>query len=237
MVIDDLDTSYAVDGLEAYTGRSYRRCMIRLATPADAEGIARIYDPVVSGTAISFEVDPPGPGEMERRIRETLELTPWLVEASEDGVRGYAYASRHRDRAAYRWSADVAVYVRGDQRRRGIGRALYATLFALLRLQGFHGRTPASPCPTRRAWPSTRASDSGRWASIRRSGTSWAPGATSDGGSSSCARGAARPGLCAGFPSFAPIPHGSPSSLREQATDRSWAAKQLSAQRIWAGPL
>jgi phosphinothricin acetyltransferase len=138
MVIDDLDTSYAVDGLEAYTGRSYRRCMIRLATPADAEGIARIYDPVVSGTAISFEVDPPGPGEMERRIRETLELTPWLVEASEDGVRGYAYASRHRDRAAYRWSADVAVYVRGDQRRLGIGRALYATLFALLRLQGFH---------------------------------------------------------------------------------------------------
>ena len=127
-----------MDGLEAYTGRGYRRCMIRLATPADSEAIARIYDPVVSGTAISFETDPPGPGEMERRIRETLELTPWLVEASADGVRGYAYASRHRERAAYRWSVDVAVYVDGDHRRRGIGRALYTTLFALLRLQGFH---------------------------------------------------------------------------------------------------
>ena len=112
--------------------------MIRLATVADAEAIARIYDPIVAGTAISFELEPPGPVEMERRIRETLEMTPWLVEESEDGVRGYAYPSKHRDRAAYRWSADVTVYVHGDHRRAGIGRALYTALFALLRLQGFH---------------------------------------------------------------------------------------------------
>ncbi|HYR55612.1 MAG TPA: N-acetyltransferase, partial [Myxococcaceae bacterium] len=74
--------------------------MIRLATKADAEAIARIYDPIVTGTAISFEVDPPSPLEIERRIRETLAFVPWLVDASEEGeVRGYAYASRHRERA------------------------------------------------------------------------------------------------------------------------------------------
>jgi phosphinothricin acetyltransferase len=112
--------------------------MIRLAMAADAEAIARIYDPVVAGTAISFEIDPPGPLEMERRVRQTLELTPWLVEESGGGVRGYAYASKHRDRAAYRWSADVTVYVHGDHRRTGIARSLYTALFALLRLQGFH---------------------------------------------------------------------------------------------------
>ncbi len=51
---------------------------------------------------------------------------------------GYAYASRHRDRAAYRWSVDSAVYVHPGQRKRGVGRALYESLFALLRLQGFY---------------------------------------------------------------------------------------------------
>lgn len=113
--------------------------MIRLAMKADAEAIARIYHPIVAGTAISFEVDPPCPVALEGRIEETLAFAPWLVDASKDGeVRGYAYASRHRERAAYRWSVDVTVYVHPDHRRQGVGRALYAMLFNLLRLQGFY---------------------------------------------------------------------------------------------------
>jgi phosphinothricin acetyltransferase len=113
--------------------------MIRLATAADAEAIADIYRPIVSATAISFEVDPPDAREMERRIRETLAFAPWLVDAGEDGsVRGYGYAARHRERAAYRWSADASVYVHAGQRRKGVGRSLYTALFALLRLQGFY---------------------------------------------------------------------------------------------------
>jgi phosphinothricin acetyltransferase len=113
--------------------------MIRLATASDAEAIAAIYHPIVAGTAISFETDPPGPREIERRIGETLAFAPWLVDQSEDGaVRGYAYASRHRERAAYRWSVDVTCYVHAAHRRKHVGRALYQALFALLRLQGFH---------------------------------------------------------------------------------------------------
>jgi len=70
-----------------------------------------------------------------------LEYAPWLVCADGRGPRGpvlgYAYASRHRDRAAYQWSVDVSVYVHETARRKGIGRALYTSLFALLHLQGF----------------------------------------------------------------------------------------------------
>ena len=51
---------------------------------------------------------------------------------------GYAYGSRHRERAAYRWSADVSVYVRENARGKGVGRALYTSLFAILRSQGIH---------------------------------------------------------------------------------------------------
>jgi phosphinothricin acetyltransferase len=52
-------------------------------------------------------------------------------------VIGYAYASRHKDRAAYRWSIDISVYVDGSAHRRGVGRTLYGELLPMLRRQGF----------------------------------------------------------------------------------------------------
>ncbi len=76
---------------------------------------------------------------MAGRIQSVLALAPWLVCAGPDGhLQGYAYASRHHERAAYRWSVDVAVYISAAHHRRGVGRALYETLFSLLRLQGFY---------------------------------------------------------------------------------------------------
>jgi len=117
---------------------------IRLAEPArDAPRLAAIYRPVVVDTATSFEEEPPEPAEMERRVRATLPAHPWLV-AEEDGapgedspVVGYAYAGAVRSRPAYRWSAEVSVYVDAGARRRGVGRALYATLLEMLEVQGF----------------------------------------------------------------------------------------------------
>jgi len=112
--------------------------MIRLAKADDGAAVARIYDPVVARTAISFELDPPGSAEMRRRIVAALAFAPWLVEERDGIVRGYAYASKHRERAAYQWSVDVAVYVDEEHRRSGIGTTLYEKLFRLLRLQGFY---------------------------------------------------------------------------------------------------
>jgi phosphinothricin acetyltransferase len=74
---------------------------------------------------------------MGRRVAKILERTPWLVCDRDGAVLGYAYASRHRDRAAYQWSVDVSAYVHPDARRLGVGRALYTSLFAALAVQGF----------------------------------------------------------------------------------------------------
>ena len=110
---------------------------IRLASPDDAAAVAAIYHPYVADTSISFEVVPPSEEEMRSRIASVLEKLPWLVYADEGHVVGYAYASAHRAREAYQWSVDVAVYVKADQHRRGVGRRLYADLFPILRRLGY----------------------------------------------------------------------------------------------------
>jgi L-amino acid N-acyltransferase YncA len=111
---------------------------LRLARAADARAVQEIYGPIVADTVISFESEVPDEREMQTRIAEISAFAPWLV-CEEDGrVSGYAYASRHRPRAAYAWCVDVSVYVRDGQRRTGVGRALYSVIFDLLRLQGFY---------------------------------------------------------------------------------------------------
>jgi phosphinothricin acetyltransferase len=111
--------------------------IVRMASSADGAEVAAVYRPWVERTAISFELEPPSTEEMSRRIASALAYAPWLVCEIGGRVRGYAYASRHRERAAYQWSVDAGIYVHEEERRRGIGRLLYGSLFALLRLQGF----------------------------------------------------------------------------------------------------
>lgn len=110
---------------------------IRLAGGADADAIAAIYRPVVEASAISFETVAPDREAMARRIAETMPAYPWLVCDIDGQVAGYAYASKHRVRGAYRWSVDTSVYIAETHRRRGVGTGLYASLFAILTTQGY----------------------------------------------------------------------------------------------------
>lgn len=111
---------------------------IRVATPFDAAQIQSIYAPMVEGTAISFELEPPTVVEMAKRIESTLITYPYLVAEREGQVLAYAYASQHRAREAYQWAVDVTVYVAPHAHRNGIGRALYERLLPILENQGFH---------------------------------------------------------------------------------------------------
>jgi L-amino acid N-acyltransferase YncA len=125
-------------------GRASRRChhgavapTLRHADPArDAAACAAIYAPYVTASVASFEETAPSVEEFAARIERSSRTHPWLV--LEDGKRvvGYAYASQHHARAAYRWAADVAIYVDPAHRGRGAGRRLYTALLDLLRAQG-----------------------------------------------------------------------------------------------------
>jgi L-amino acid N-acyltransferase YncA len=120
---------------------------IRLASEEDAPQVLAIYAPFCRNTPVSFETREPTLEEMRQRIRKTLASFPWLVCDQEGQVLGYAYASPHREREAYRWSVDVSVYVRDGLRRKGIGRALYTSLFAMLRLQGYYRALAGTTLP------------------------------------------------------------------------------------------
>ena len=111
---------------------------IRPAAVTDAAAMHAIYAPIVETTAISFEDVPPTVSEMAERIETTVQSYPYLVAENAGGVVGFAYASPHRARAAYRWSADVTIYVGEHARGHGVGRALYEKLLPALAESGFH---------------------------------------------------------------------------------------------------
>jgi phosphinothricin acetyltransferase len=111
--------------------------LIRPATTADAAAMLAIYAPYVRDTPITFEVDVPAQPEFEARIVKAQAGWAWLAAEADGQVIGYAYAGTHHERAAYRTSVNVSVYVHAAHRRGGVARALYAELFAVLARRGY----------------------------------------------------------------------------------------------------
>ncbi len=108
---------------------------IRMATELDAEEILKIYAPYVTDTAITFEYDIPSVAEFSRRIRNTLQMYPYIVALEENRIVGYAYASAFKERAAYNWAVETTVYLKQDCRGKGLGKKLYLALENILQRQ------------------------------------------------------------------------------------------------------
>lgn len=102
---------------------------IRVATIEDAREILKIYAPYITETAITFEYDVPSLEEFQDRMKNILKKYPYIVAESRDkGVIGYAYSGGFKVRKAYDWAVETTIYVKRDERGRGIGRILYEAL-------------------------------------------------------------------------------------------------------------
>src|SRR5579863_684927 len=120
-----LDTSSSIVDKSAFLGG----CM--------TQALLDIYRPYVVETPVSFETSVPDVSQFAARIQKALAGWQWLVAEMDGKCVGYAYASSHRERAAYRWSIEVSAYVPPAFQRRGIGRLLYDDLLADAARKGF----------------------------------------------------------------------------------------------------
>ena len=112
---------------------------IRPASPADAERICAIYNHYIATTTISFEEEPVVAADMAQRIADVAAAQlPWLVMEEGNRLIGYAYATKWRVRAAYRFAVESSVYLDPDYAGKGAGTVLYQALLAELRRRDLH---------------------------------------------------------------------------------------------------
>jgi len=105
--------------------------VIRLAGPADTEPVAAIFAHYVATSVATFEESPPSAAHWRRRLDDLgRQGLPFLVAEADGGVRGFAYASPWRPKAAYRHTVEDTVYLSPGHTGRGLGSALLGRLLA-----------------------------------------------------------------------------------------------------------
>lgn len=105
---------------------------VRDASEDDAAAVAAIYNPYITDLATSFEQDPLTAGAMAERMHGVMARYPWLVYERDGEIAGYAYATRWKERHAYRFCAETCIYLRQGCEGQGIGTALYTELLRRL---------------------------------------------------------------------------------------------------------
>jgi len=125
--------------------------MIRNIETKDFQRVCEIYNHYVLTTNASFEIDPVTVEEMERRVLEFTSMFPYLVYEDGGEVLGFCYASKWRPRLAYRYTAEVTIYLDEEHLGQGIGKQLYKELFASLQALGFHSLIAAIALPNEKS--------------------------------------------------------------------------------------
>lgn len=123
---------------------------IRGATAEDANGIAEIYNHYIAESTATFEETPVAAHAMrDRLVKTAADKLPWIIVEENEKIIGYAYASKWNGRCAYRYSAEVTVYLAPNSIGNGVGTQLYHQLFAELRQRSYHVAIAGISLPNR----------------------------------------------------------------------------------------
>lgn len=115
-----------------------KRVEVRLATMDDAEAIRTIYNREVTGSTVTFDLVPRTLAQQHAWLAAHAGAHPAIVATAGGQVVGFGSLSPYRDRPAYSTSVEDSVYVDGDHRGMGVGRALLAHLVELGTGYGYH---------------------------------------------------------------------------------------------------
>ncbi len=124
----------------------------------DAKSLLEIYEPYVKNTAITFEYDVPSVEEFENRINTISSKYPYIKLICKDKIVGYAYADYFRTREAYKYDAEISIYLDQSQRGKGYGNVLYTELEKRLKQMGIINIYACITMPMKESEYSTEAS-------------------------------------------------------------------------------
>lgn len=109
----------------------------RLAGPADADAIARIYNQGIEERIATFETEPRTVAQIAAQLADKGERYPTVVVERDGTVVAFAGAGAYRARPAYAGVAEHSVYVDRTARGTGVGRVALDALAGVYAERGF----------------------------------------------------------------------------------------------------
>jgi phosphinothricin acetyltransferase len=112
---------------------------LRLASAPDAEAICRIYNQGIEDRVATLETGLRTPDERRQWLASRGARHPVIVaEVDPATIAGWASLNVFNAREAYRFVADISVYVERSWRGKGVGRVMLEKLVELGRMHGYH---------------------------------------------------------------------------------------------------
>lgn len=112
--------------------------MIRAAKDTDIEALTNIYNDAIINTTATFDLEPKTVEERQVWFDAHTGRHPLIVAEVKDLVVGYASLSTYREKEAYIETVELSIYVHGDYRLQGIGKALMKSILEMAKELPIH---------------------------------------------------------------------------------------------------
>lgn len=136
---DTEDIQRVYGHVRSYVEQRATTSLIRIASIGDIAQITEIYNQGIQDRIATLEADTKTVEEMEKWFAIRSDRHKVIV--VEDGrgyIKGWASLNIFNARACYQGVADLSIYIRQEERGKGLGKSLLTALVELAKQSGFH---------------------------------------------------------------------------------------------------
>lgn len=113
--------------------------LIRIATVNDIEQIAEVYNQGILDRVATLEANTKSMVEMEKWFSSRSARHKVIVVEDREGyIKGWASLNVFNARECYQGVADLSIYIRREERGKGLGKTLLMALIEIAKEVGFH---------------------------------------------------------------------------------------------------